>query len=227
MFRTKKVNYVPGFTTIFNLCWDTMYYRGTAVWENNKSHPGLAQLQPRFDGGVWNCGYFSGTSMCGDPNAPPELPMNPPDTDQGTNLSGIQNTVTNGLYLVLASRPPSRRRLASTWKPRRASLTFSGSGSTADPSDVALLQVPDGGVGKLVRERVATYAGGTKAYVNGYDKDLSWSGDQGIIVGGLIDWMIVVPADKNPQSVASLGVCALNGRDVSKTFRCPAALDDP
>ena len=83
---------------------------------------------------------------------------------------------------------------------------------TADPSDAALLRVPDGGVGKLVRERVATYAGGTNAYVNGYDKNSCWSGDQGIVLSGLIDRMIIVPAEKSPQNAVFLDACAiLNG----------------
>ena len=211
MFKADDTKYVPGFAAICNLCWDTMHYRGTAVWDNNQNDPTRAPLRPRFDGGVWNCDW-TGESMCGATNAPPELPTNPPDRDQGANLSGIQNTVTNGLYLVLASRLAEVTGGGVYMEGAKSEFGFLSQWFAAVPSDVALLQIPNGGIGKLVRERVATYAGGTKAYVNGYVPELSWSGDQGIILGGLIDRMMIVSADKNPQSPPFLDACAiLNG----------------
>ncbi len=150
--------------------------------------------------------------MCGAVNTPPPGPPNRNDVDRETPLSGIQNTVTNGLYLVLASRLFEATKVDGYLEAAKTEFDFLWQWFTADPSDAALLRVPDGGVGKLARERVATYAGGANAYVCGYDQNSCWSGDQGIVLSGLIDQMIIVPAEKSPKNVVFLDASAiLNG----------------
>ena len=74
------------FNIIARECWTTMRTKAPAVWENAKKNPRYKDFEPRFPGGVRNSDW---SSDC-DPNR--------------AKLCGFQNTVTNGLYLVLAAR---------------------------------------------------------------------------------------------------------------------------
>jgi predicted alpha-1,6-mannanase (GH76 family) len=73
-------------------CWEEMH-KGTLVWEEVEKSPFRSQYtdrQPRFLGGVWNVG-MDRTGVWPGP------------TDCNAFV-GIQNTVTNGLFLVLSLR---------------------------------------------------------------------------------------------------------------------------
>jgi hypothetical protein len=172
-----------------------MHDHAPNVWADNRSNPSLAPLQPRFDGGIWNRGW-SGKDACGDDAKPPTLPAQCTDTAQGDNLRGIQNTVTNGLYLVLALRLYQATRNRDYLDAATLEYGFLRSWFDLPDNDVSLLNKLSVAGEKddvLVRERVATYANGDR--VCGYESELSWSGDQGIMVGGLIDWLTAVPGD--------------------------------
>ena len=104
MFNAGDTKYVPGFASICNLCWDTMHYRGTAVWANNQNDPTVAPLRPRFDGGVWNCDWTGRKHVRSHQRSARTADELHLIVTKEQTLSGIQNTVTNGLYLVLASR---------------------------------------------------------------------------------------------------------------------------
>jgi hypothetical protein len=188
-----------GFRTIHHLCWAAMEKYGTKVWDNNAGNPALAPLQPRFPGGVWNCDW-SGTSMCGDKNNPPTLPSECSDNSQGGNLNGIQNTVTNGLFLVLALRLYEATSDPIFLQAAKREYQFLTSWFTVptEPQNRLLWTLERGA---LVRERVANYLPNFGA-VCGYSPEMAWSGDQGIIAGGMVDWMIANPADNNPNSAA-------------------------
>jgi len=166
------------------------------------------RYEPRFAGGIWNSA-FAGLSPgpqegCNpnkaDPPPNPPIPVGTPG-DYCSTLNPVQNTVTNGLFLVLnaryhmqnpgAQKDRSEQTLAiyewfKNWMEipdDEVTLCF---GNQVKPS---LLNAETG----LVRERVGTYARDmTKpsACFTGakwYEPELSWAGDQGIVLGGLVD----------------------------------------
>jgi hypothetical protein len=168
------------FKALSDSCWKMMDDNATKVWQYNGNNPAFKVLQPRFDGGVWNCDW-SRPNGCGVNGTPPNIPPNCGDNRQGDNLQGIQNTVTNGLYLVLALRLGHQ-------EPALREYEFLDNWFNVSESGDALLNRFDGGA--VVRERVGTYGSktnGSYTCVCGYQSELAWAGDQGIILGGLVD----------------------------------------
>lgn len=193
----------------------------TRVWAYALTSPCLHEhpedwymYQPRFDGGVWNCAFAGktpGPQQACNPNTdgqqifpppPPTIPVGTPG-DYCSQLNPLQNTVTNGLYLVLNARyymqdPRAREtrhdqtvaiyRWFKSWmdiEDEEITLCF---GNQTRPS---LLNSETG----LVRERVGTYALDSTISppcfrgAKWYEPDLSWAGDQGIVLGGLVDML--------------------------------------
>ncbi len=190
----------------------------TKVWDYaqtsdclNEGPENWYQFEPRFDNGVWNsafAGLNTGDQAGCNPNTDgqdifpgaPNIPVGTPG-DLCSQLNPLQNTVTNGLYLVLNSRyyllnsQSGGSREAQTKKiygwfknwleldDNPVALCY---GNETKPS---LLNSETG----LIRERVGTYAmDNTEAPacyvgVKWYEPDLAWAGDQGIILGGLVD----------------------------------------
>jgi hypothetical protein len=176
------LNMAAHFKALSVSCWNMMNDNATNVWKNNGNNPAFKVLQPRFDGGVWNCDWTL-PNGCDKPGTPPNIPPNCGNNQQGSNLPGIQNTVTNGLYLVLSLR-------LGQWEPARREYEFLSSWFNVSETDDALLNRFDGGA--VVRERVGTYGSqtnGSYTCVCGYQSELAWAGDQGIILGGLVDRM--------------------------------------
>jgi hypothetical protein len=138
-------------------------------------------LDPLYPGGVWNSTW---------PNSPADQCCTDRCDPRTSNLGGFQNTVTNMLYLVCAERlcqahgdgfiaPDAGRadrelKFLSDWfKPDRAKV---------DP----LLNRFAGEKGPVVvRERVTAYNNGSRP--KDYDPEQAWTGDQGILLGGLIE----------------------------------------
>jgi hypothetical protein len=60
----------------------------------------------------------------------------------------------------------------------------------------------------LVRERVSSYAGPEFPTVEGYESDKAWCGDQGLVLGGLLDYLEFNPKDEYAKS---LPVKIMNG----------------
>lgn len=165
---------------------------------------------PLFDGGVWNYVWaFGRPDQCNSPCDPTLCSDDPKDDIYCTtldkkkcnacNLCGIQNTVTNGLYLILSSERDetveAENELAflMNWFD---SDKITEKISAEDKKDKALLnrdiKPVNAGVGSdvplaVVRERVSMYDG--ERDVKNFRKDLSWTGDQGLILGGLVDQM--------------------------------------
>jgi hypothetical protein len=208
---------VQTFTNISNDCWAMMHDNAPNVWANNKDNPDFKPLEPRIPGGVWNTDW-SRPDGCGNLHKAPDFSSTcwPGFDKHPFNLEGIQNTVTNGLYLVLALRlhQATKDITKDTVYRDAAKLEYDflnqwlKLGSPSDPSlpssDISLLlklREPQGYYTYgLVRERVATYTNGL--HVCGYESGLVWSGDQGLIVGAMIDRMIVEPDDDNSNSDA-------------------------
>lgn len=166
-------NTLFSFKRIAQSMWGIMDGNAPWVWDNELNKEAMAMYRPRFEGGVWNSNWPDSRWEAGffhDPGG----------------LVGIQNTVTNGLYLVLSTRlyraggtRPTRDAADREWR-------FLSDWFDVGDADKSLLSRFDSGA-VLVRERVSTYANGE--WVGGYDKDTFWAGDQGLILGGLVDRM--------------------------------------
>ncbi|MBW4549597.1 MAG: hypothetical protein KME35_00490 [Aphanocapsa sp. GSE-SYN-MK-11-07L] len=151
--------------TILNQCWPRFTSNAPFVWQRRK--PGeFDDDAPAIDGGVWNA-YWEGT-----PNSYPG-PKNGNPSDG--KLIGIQNTVTNALYLMAAYR------LGGT---SREALTFLF--KWFNEKEYSLWWVFDENTA-LVRERVGHFANGKR--VPGFQENWAWTGDQGLILGCLREAM--------------------------------------
>lgn len=166
-------NTLFSFKRIAQSMWGIMDGNAPWVWDNALDQAAMAMYRPRFEGGVWNSNWSDSRWEAGFSNDP-------------GGLVGIQNTVTNGLYLVLSTRqhvvggtPPTRDAADREW--HFLSEWF----DLGDAQESLLMRFPSGAV--LVRERVSTYYNGDT--VGGYDPGTAWAGDQGLILGGLVDRM--------------------------------------
>ena len=167
------------------------------------------RFEPRFTGGVWNSAFAGQTpgpqESCNpnniDPPPSPKIPVGTPG-DYCWSLNPAQNTVTNGLYLVLNTRYYLQKNPQTQDTRKEQTLAIYGwfknwmdvedqeitlcYGNEVKPS---LLNSETG----LIRERVGTYKEDTTKSpacftgVKWYEQNLSWAGDQGIVLGGLID----------------------------------------
>lgn len=179
------------FKQIASDCWTAMDDNAPYVWDRRPKPGGtdyFASLEPRFVGGVWNSNWSQNTDNCQTDSCDPIKPCK-------GGLCGFQNTVTNGLYWTLAARlftvfkqPP---QLAAAAREH----TFLKQWFDLTPSDDALLNSFGSGLA-VVRERVSTYSSGGP--VAGYQSDMAWAGDQGVILGGLVDMMLVL-GKSSPQ----------------------------
>jgi hypothetical protein len=204
------------FQQIATDCWNVMHtgkpdvppYKwkgGPNVWNNRDegSHRGYftspyTWAVPRFEGGVWQYDMFKDHR----PNPPECSPSNPADPKYCL-LGPFQNTVMNGLYLVLALRLALINKGTGTADAARTELGFLNKWF-AVKGDESLLQ--SFAESTLVRERVATYAliepDNTYPQVEGYYFQDFWGGDQGLILGGLLDYLTFEPTNPAVQSQA-------------------------
>ncbi|HZG41636.1 MAG TPA: hypothetical protein VEY93_01655 [Longimicrobium sp.] len=167
------------FTRIVDQSWAKMAPAST-VWEKSDQQT-YAAMAPRFAGGVWN-GFWPGKNV---PTG--QSPCLPSSTSL---LCGIQNTVMNGLYLVFTARlTGAKGDQGPYWANAQREHAFLH--DWFDVQDPAWRLLRTVGSGVLVRERVSTYANG--GALCGYRPDLAWAGDQGLILGGLVDMMRQLP----------------------------------
>jgi hypothetical protein len=175
---SQRPNLFPGFVGRFrdvaNGAWRTMADNAPKVWVK-ADQAKYADYAPRFEGGVWNA-YW--TDDCN--------PIDPCNA-----LQGIQNTVTNGLFLILAARLGCSGRADCQQAANRQYGFLRPWFEAKSPPDALLAPCPGGGEGAFVRERVSAYGSGAPAHA--YRPSLAWSGDQGLIVSGLIDRTILEP----------------------------------
>jgi hypothetical protein len=183
------------FQQICDHCWTVMYDNAPKVWTHNKNNPGFSLRKPRFEDGVWNADWTKPR-----PGKTTGNMCKPGDT-----LCGIQNTVTNSLYLVLATRlyleyPQDQRYVDAS---RKEFKFLSDWFQVSDPDQALWMPVEQGAV---IRERAATFAeiNGKFAPVPGYNSKVAWSGDQGIVLGGLVDRMRLVGKNDPPTYNAYL-----------------------
>ena len=171
-----------GLNKIMVACWPGFTGNAPYVWDRRK--PGtFDNYRPAVDGGVWNS-YWAGTSSeyqgpkGGDPSS-------------GT-LAGIQNTVTNTVYLLSAQRLASSYPGASNDAQRE--FRFLNTWFSTNPNPLWWQRTK---LEALVRERVSHFFNGMDAL--GFQQDWAWTGDQGLMVGALtdrIDLMTVSPDER-------------------------------
>jgi hypothetical protein len=153
----------------------------TTVWEQDQKIPGFQVLKPAVEGGAWNCANAPGNNSTN--------PLNP----NGNPLGGFQNTVTNSLRLVLSTRLARHIPNIDQYKVASDAAYHFMSGwlSMSRPGFEPLLNVfSSDGKKAVVRERVSCYDSGVK--LRGYRSDLAWTGDQGLVIGGMIGRMAMV-----------------------------------
>jgi hypothetical protein len=144
-----------------------------------------------------------------------ECTPNKDDKDQAISdpnkvkLGPFQLTVMNGLYLVLALRLGQNGN--GTSEAVRNEIGFLKTWFDLDqdpghPEEEGLLMRFPPSLSTLVRERVGTYAycDASQSYpkVIGYASQTAWCGDQGLILGSLLDYFLVDPSDPYPQQHA-------------------------
>ena len=202
--------YRDEFQQIATDCWKTMhtgkpnkpysYKGGPNVWENRDppdyftSPAGWAV--PRFPGGVWQYDMFEN-----ERKDPPDCspPSSNPSNPKTCLLGPFQNTVMNGLYLVLALRLAQQGLVDGTVEAAKDEMSFLNGWFNLQGDESLLQRFKHPDKSTLVRERVATYASqdGNKTYppVEGYEAGGQWCGDQGLILGGMVDYLTIVPTD--------------------------------
>jgi len=139
--------------------------------------------RPRFNGGVWQYDIFADKR----PKALEPSPSNPstPIAEGGYQAAGLgpfQDTVVNGLYFVMANR-----MVAAGWETQQtvdAIYNFTNSWLNDASLDAGTRWCQDVTGGKLMRERVSTYSNPSDK-VHGFIPELSWSGDQGLLMAAL------------------------------------------
>ncbi len=177
--------------------WDIViknHNNGNIGAPNAFAHTAYEQFQPKYSpGGIWN-------AELGSYDTPVQSDQYVTDKGDSPYLAPIQNTVTNGLYLVLSLRvykalinPAYADYFAGSqidnsvvlkaWQDQLTWFTnwFSLLGNTEQSS--LLYSLKKDGSRLLVRERVSMfYNGKWDAY---YWQDLAWMGDQGLLIGAL------------------------------------------
>jgi hypothetical protein len=167
---------------ILDQCWCRFRDNAPCVWERRTSAQ-YDSYGPANVGGVWNA-YWDGT----DDKCPGPKNGNPSDG----HLIGIQNTVTNALFLMAAHRlrktdPKAREAAKNELKFLLAWFS--------EPNDSLWWQI-DANTG-LVRERVGHFAKNVHAphqdgdgLCIGFQEEWAWTGDQGLMLGNLSDAML-------------------------------------
>ena len=171
-----------GFRGIADLMWEPMFRYAPNTWANACHDERYAPFEPKFEGGVWNWIYAPRKIL-----SLPETPAGP-DQTQISALESIQNTVTNSLYWVLTARLHADTGAQLYKDCANREYAFLRQWFTLPNPEESLMWEGKGDA--IVRERVATYKNGN--LLRGYSPELAWSGDQGLVLGGLVDHMALV-----------------------------------
>lgn len=199
--------YAAKFLGIAGKAWLQMAENAPYGWKNANQQE-FKDWAPLIDGGVWNHVV--------------DEQYHPGGVDQ---LGGRQNTVTNGLYLVLAQRlfldgsippePPYEPAMEQEYQFLRSWFDVQQGPALPLMNNYA----PDRAV---VRERVNSFKSG--AADPAFRSDLAWAGDQGLVLGGLVDRMRIVgkAAPEYPALLAMARKLMAGTRDYLTTQATPA-----
>jgi hypothetical protein len=165
-------------------CWKTMDAMAPTVWKRRPTAGNhFDSLEPRIPGGVWNSSWNA--DGVGD-----HLPCDPTlCIDDAWMLCGYQNSVTNLLYLVLAARRYAAYHDDHDGRAADREYGFLQEWRTVTPADDALFDSwPDR---LVIRAEVSTYTSGART--REYEPDFIWAGDQGLLLGALVERMSQLP----------------------------------
>lgn len=188
-------------------CWANIDYTWPTVPPDMK-----AMLRPRYvPGGIWNSPFTS------DDHPRPSYDY----VGGGDVLNPIQNTVTNAVYALLsmrllqAAKRPDFAPYFSKANINLAECNWAWENQiawwqlwmlkTPEPEQSLLLTEGQGSLGgSLVRERVSTFAAVSNHnyWDSSYNKNMTWSGDQGLLIGALREAKAIYKA--SPPQVCSL-----------------------
>jgi hypothetical protein len=191
-----------GFKKIALSCWNAMLngeaddpnqvhtFGAPNVWDKCDQKT-FSYAAPRFEGGIW------------------QTDINKDNDPHATSLGPFQLSVVNGLYFVLGLRLAAAGQDTGTKINALYEFLMNWCfDSTVTSQDEQLLYIPahsSPGLG-LIRERVSTYKSGEP--VKGHCSGVAWSGDQGLMMGGMVDYCNANPEDPQAQSLA---ITILNG----------------
>jgi len=189
---------------VWNMCqWSQECLKDFGGSDQNGS------LQPLFDGGVWNYFWAKEAHLQADVCNTPCDPTLALKDDPKNGLCGRQNTVTNGLHLVAATRrlkPPKPDTEPNPQSPYYLQATQREAGFLQDwfnveQPELSLRKQLNGG-GVVIRERVSVYHDLHQG--PGFGPDLAWLGDQGLMLGGAVDFVAALPNDPKAKDMLKL-----------------------
>jgi hypothetical protein len=212
-------SYRSEFQALAMECWTVVHsgrphkvykYKGVPnVWENRDEGSDRGYFtrpdtwaEPRYQGGTWQYEMFKDARPEGECSY--KNPGDPKDPEHGY-LGPFQLTLMQGLYMVLALRlRASGKGTEKAAEPVRGFLQ-NWFFDPVSPENKLLWDLGDR-ASVLVRERVSTYAPrdplrGDFPAVQGYEKEEAWSGDQGLILGALLDYLQLHGSDRDAQSL--------------------------
>jgi hypothetical protein len=163
------------FADILSNCWKRFTDNAPYVWDRGPQQRFL-HFRPAVSGGVWN-NYWEGTD---------NKYLGPRGDPTSGDLGGIQNTVTNTVYLIAAQRLAVEDPGARTAAQREYSFLSEWLWS----QQPALRWNPPNSLATatLIRERVSHFFNSTTP-APGFQSDWAWTGDQGLILGAITDRM--------------------------------------
>jgi hypothetical protein len=186
---------LENYKSIARECWCTVQNGKPAVPESKGApnayascdHTLFTTITPRFEGGTWQYDIFA----CPRTNDPRVTdPMSPirithPCNASPATLGPYQQSVMNGLYLVLSQRMADQGLTSPIYAAGQYSFIEQWTNQlTVSPVENLMLRFPNSG--GVIRERVSTYARGY--HVWDYFENAAWCGDQGLFIGGLLDY---------------------------------------
>jgi hypothetical protein len=183
------------FVSTMKECWTRFTDRGPKVWERHTKDT-FDDCGPAVPGGVWN-EYWEGTDSKKWPGPNDGIPDS---TDPKQSLHGIQNTVTNTVYLIAAQRLGVTAENANA----DAEREFKFLQSWFEVRSNTLWWPQPANNAAHVRERVSHFAPSSR-FPTGkmnkfYQSDWAWTGDQGLVVGALADRMRLMSGGPKERS---------------------------
>ena len=166
----------PEFRDRMSKCWSRFTVNAPRVWAVHGLHH-YDDCGPAVAGGVWNEYWkYTHDSFPGPKDGIPD------SKDPRQSLHGIQNTVTNAVYLISAQRLGVTDPKAKEDAKREFTFFWDWFHEESNP---LWWSQPNGQNAALVRERASHFANGGPN--KGYQAEWVWTGDQGLMIGALMD----------------------------------------
>lgn len=160
----------------------------------------------------WNMGCWQGPMT-------PENTYNPLQQ----NLGPFQDSVVNGLFYILTQRTLHSQKNLGTQQEIDEMTAFYNNwmNDPGLPSSMRLFNRVSSKAG-LFRERVSVYKNGTD--IRGYDENLAWSGDQGLMLSALTNLYFAQSGSPKQASLDTIkaiinGVVGYAIGDINQTYK--------